>query len=86
MKTEKYGRRIIELMRSHVMDARAGNGADANKRSKKDKDVVFDSLWRVAAKNNIGQGLFGILSASLLSWGWLFPVAAYNTHNAYLVG
>ena len=41
MKTEKYGRRIIELMRSHVMDARAGNGADANKRSKKDKDVVF---------------------------------------------
>ena len=41
VKTEKYGRRIIELMRSHVMDARAGNGADANKRSKKDKDVVF---------------------------------------------
>jgi len=41
VKTEKYGRRIIELMRSHVMDARAGNGADANKRSKKDKDVAF---------------------------------------------
>ena len=41
VKTEKYGGRIIELMRSHVMDARAGNGADANKRSKKDKDVAF---------------------------------------------
>jgi len=26
------------------------------------------SLWRVAAKNNIGQGLLGILSASLVSW------------------
>ena len=54
VKTEKYGGRIIELMRSDVTDARAGNGADANKKSKKDKDVVFDSLWRVAAKNNIG--------------------------------
>ncbi|PAN43831.1 hypothetical protein PAHAL_8G269100 [Panicum hallii] len=40
VKMEKYGGRIIELMRSHVMDARAGNGADANKRNKKDKDVV----------------------------------------------
>ena len=41
VKTEKYGRRIIELMRSDVTDARAGNGADASKRNKKDKDVVF---------------------------------------------
>ncbi|RLM42086.1 mediator of RNA polymerase II transcription subunit 34 isoform X4 [Panicum miliaceum] len=41
VKTEKYGSRIIELMRSHVTDARAGNGADANKKNKKDKDVVF---------------------------------------------
>jgi len=40
VKTEKYGGRIIELMRSDVTDARAGNGADASKRNK-DKDVVF---------------------------------------------
>ncbi|KAG2559494.1 hypothetical protein PVAP13_8NG299200 [Panicum virgatum] len=40
VKTEKYGGRIIELMRSYVTDARAGNGADASKRNKKDKDVV----------------------------------------------
>ncbi|CAN6194209.1 unnamed protein product [Urochloa humidicola] len=41
VKTEKYGGRIIELMRSHVKDGGAGNAADANKRHKKDKDVVF---------------------------------------------
>ncbi|CAN6163410.1 unnamed protein product [Urochloa humidicola] len=40
VKTEKYGGRIIELMRSHVKDG-DGNAADANKRHKKDKDVVF---------------------------------------------
>ncbi|CAL5048795.1 unnamed protein product [Urochloa decumbens] len=41
VKTEKYGGRIIELMRSHVKDGGAGNATDANKRHKKDKDVVF---------------------------------------------
>ncbi|CAL5039480.1 unnamed protein product [Urochloa decumbens] len=41
VKTEKYGGRIIELMRSHIKDGGAGNAADANKRHKKDKDVVF---------------------------------------------
>ncbi|RCV39807.1 hypothetical protein SETIT_8G252800v2 [Setaria italica] len=42
VKTEKYGSRIIELMRSHVKDAGTGNAVDANKRhkNKKDKDVV----------------------------------------------
>lgn len=44
MKTGKYGSRIIELMRSHVEDAGAGNAAaaavDANKRRSKDKDVI----------------------------------------------
>lgn len=38
VKTEKYGGRIIELMRSH--DAGARNGGDASKRHKKEKDVV----------------------------------------------
>nr|CAB3494760.1 unnamed protein product [Digitaria exilis] len=38
VKTEKYGGRIIELMRSH--DAGARNGDDASKRHKKEKDVV----------------------------------------------
>jgi ATP-dependent DNA helicase Q1 len=44
VKTGKYGSRIIELMRSHVEDAGAGNAAaaavDANKRRSKDKDVI----------------------------------------------
>lgn len=40
VKTEKYGGRIIELMRSHIADPGAGNGSDAKRRPKKDKDVV----------------------------------------------
>lgn len=40
VKTEKYGGRIIELMRSHIADPAAGNGSDAKRRPKKDKDVV----------------------------------------------
>ncbi|XP_034569350.1 ATP-dependent DNA helicase Q-like 2 isoform X1 [Setaria viridis] len=42
VKTEKYGSRIIELIRSHVKDAGTGNAVDANKRhkNKKGKDVV----------------------------------------------
>ena len=40
MKTEKYGGRIIELMQSHIADPGAGNGSDAKRRPKKDKDVV----------------------------------------------
>jgi ATP-dependent DNA helicase Q1 len=37
---EKYGGRIIELMRSHIADPGAGNESDAKRRLKKDKDVV----------------------------------------------
>ncbi|XP_066387022.1 ATP-dependent DNA helicase Q-like 2 isoform X3 [Miscanthus floridulus] len=40
VKTEKYGGRIIELMQSHIADPGAGNGSDAKRRPKKDKDVV----------------------------------------------
>lgn len=40
VKTEKYGNRIIELMRSHIADPGAGNGSVAKRRPKKDKDVV----------------------------------------------
>lgn len=42
VKTKKYGSRIIELMRSHIADTDpgAGNGSDAKRKPKKDKDVV----------------------------------------------
>lgn len=43
MKTEKYGSKIIELMRFHVNSETDGGKASAEsgaKRQKKDKDVV----------------------------------------------
>ncbi|KAJ1296015.1 hypothetical protein BS78_01G266600 [Paspalum vaginatum] len=41
VKTEKYGSRIIDLMRSHITNSGSGNGADAKRRPNKDKEVVF---------------------------------------------
>uniref|UniRef100_A0A0A9DN55 HRDC domain-containing protein n=1 Tax=Arundo donax TaxID=35708 RepID=A0A0A9DN55_ARUDO len=44
VKTEKYGGRIIELMRSHITSSGTNEASDesgAKKRQKKDKDVVW---------------------------------------------
>ncbi|WVZ57914.1 hypothetical protein U9M48_008247 [Paspalum notatum var. saurae] len=40
VKTEKYGSRIIELMRSHITNSGSGNGTDAKRRPNMDKAVV----------------------------------------------